>query len=184
MKHYMKKIVWIGLIIILALVFTALKSESKQAGNMPQVEIEMGTSTVTTAGGNVQVGTANPLDDSLRKKENQNLTPLIIRMEGQESIIKYNFSCIKGRTMDAQLSLGGKTESAEVVIYDSTLSKDGQIETRTFTLPLTSSSPDQRFALKDGSAEFVFNGTTGTVLEYGKATLYKDCRMTASEIIK
>ncbi len=184
MKHHVKKIVWIGLIIILALVFVALKSGSQQTGSIPQVEIEMGTSTVTTAGGNIQVGTANPLDDSLRKKEGQNLSPLIIRMEGQESIMKYNFSCVKGRTMDAQLSLGGKTESAEVVIYDSTLSKDAQIETRTFTLPLTSSSPDQRFALKDGSVEFVFNGTTGTVFEYGKATLYKDCRMTASEIIK
>jgi hypothetical protein len=180
----MKKTFWIVLIIILALIFLAIRSSSKLTSDLPQVEIQMGTSTVVTTGGGVQVGTSNSMNGANAQKENPNLTPLIIRTEGQESIMKYNFSCVKGRTMDAQLSLGGKTESAEVVIYDSSLSKDGQIETRTFTLPLTSSTPDQRFTSQDGTVEFVFNGATGTVLEYGKATLYKECRMTATEIIK
>ncbi len=74
MKHHMKKIVWIGLIIVLGLIFTVLKFESNHVNTLPHAEIGMGTSTVTTADRNVQVGTANPLDDSLRKKENQNLT--------------------------------------------------------------------------------------------------------------
>lgn len=189
MKPNMNKNLKIGLIgiVVLAIAVIAImsvKGGSTQNASLPEVDIEIGTSTVvTTNGDGIQVGEANPLDNSLRK-DNTNLTPLIIRTEGQESIMKYNFSCVKGRTMDAQLNLGGKTEVAEVVIYDSTLSEDGQIETRTFTMPLVSASPDQRFATKDGTVEFVFNGTTGTVLEYGKAGLYKDCRMTASEIIK
>ncbi len=167
---------------VIAIIST--KGSSKQNASLPEVDIEIGTSTVVaTNGDGIQVGEANPLDDSLRN-DNANMTPVIIRTEGKESMMKYNFSCVKGRTMDAQLTLGGTADMAEVVIYDSTLSEDGQIETRTFMMPLISESPNQRFATKDNAVEFIFNGTTATVLEYGKAGLYKDCRMTASEIIK
>lgn len=176
----MQKKIWrtiIALIIIVVLIFIIFSHQTRSADAPSLTDGVMSTSTINGTGTQHMVPVVKTT-----------MIPINIHDSSKEGIINYTFSCVKGRTMDAKIVTDSKDPRAEVVIYDSTQNKSGTIESRSFVLLADDSaeatSTTQYFKSKDNTASFVFGEGKATLSEYGKTTLYKDCRLTASEFVQ
>jgi hypothetical protein len=171
-----------------------------QHDDSASIPTSTGTATTTVA---TTTTTVDQLPDiEMVARPSTVLTPIIVTNPDQESIVKYTFGCIKGRTIDAEITSGGKNPGAHVVVYDSSLSSDGSIEVREFRLTempyqaimenngqsgTQTVSPrafDKQFISADQSIVMIFANNVVDIAEYGKVSMYKSCRITSSEIIK